>query len=466
MNKVASLLLGVTLVIFAFPSSAKNKVPKRIQEKVNKSLKVLETGKFSVNFENTSYKDAFGLMAKRLGLRLDLGAEVAGTVSYSFSNVTLREALDQISKDKDISYNVTADGYLSISNGWGGSSDSRSPASIGGGSKAMVIYLNYLTAQDARTKISSLLTDTDKVIIDGPTNSLAFFGSASNFKNIKDAIALFDRMPPQVLIEANVVEINRNDAKAYGFSYGDLSDPTLANVGSSSSVIKNGDPSAPNFAVQLGLGKIDGDVLSARLAMAESEGVAKILSSPKIVTINNVAATINSGITYTVKTLASSGSTDSSASVSGGVTQVSAGLTLSVKPTIVGGDQIKLNISVTNSEPDESTLVDGIPGIVNNSTNTEIIVGSGNTATVAGLIKHNNSNSESGVPYLSKVPIIGWLFKGVTENKRDKELMVFVTPKIIRKGLQGEYMSSSDDMRKHLKMEEEKQQRKKEVKKQ
>ncbi|MCB0421721.1 MAG: type II and III secretion system protein, partial [Bdellovibrionales bacterium] len=225
---------------------------------------------------------------------------------------------------------------------------------------------------------------------------------------------------------------------------------TLSSVENSSAVIKNNDPSAPNFAVQLGLGKIDGSVLSARLAMAESEGVAKILSSPKIVTINNVGATINSGITYTVKTLASSGSTDRSASVSGGITQVSAGLTLSVRPTIVGTDQIKLNINVTNSEPDNSTLVDGIPGIVNNSTNTEIIVKSGNTASVAGLIKHNNSQSEGGVPYLSKIPLFGWLFKSQTTDSRDKELMIFITPKIIRRDLAGDYMSHSQEMKKHL----------------
>jgi len=392
---------------------------------------------FSINFENTELRAALELIAQRSGLKLRAPDDLSGTVSYSFANVTLEAALEQIAREKDLSYRIVENKFLNVDKGWIGSS--RGPASaMGAPGTPRLIKLNYLTTTDALERINPLLSKEDKVIEDRPTNTLAFVGSDRVLQNVLDTLQLFDHMPRQIFIEAHIVELNKNQSLEFGFSYGDLGDPTLQSVGKSSSVIKNNEPSTPTLAIQLGLGKIDGSTLSARLAAAEGRGLAKILSRPKVITINNKAADITSGISYSIRTLAavSASGTDPTKGITAGVTTVSAGLTLSVTPTIVGEDRIKLQINVSNSEPDETTNVDGIPGIISNSTNTEIIVGNGNTASVAGLVKNTFADSQSGVPFLSRIPILGWLFKSQVKSNRDKELMVFITPRIVEQDFQ------------------------------
>ncbi len=386
---------------------------------------------FSINFENTEIRSALELLAGRAGLRLSASQEITGTINYSFANVTLDGALRQISRENGLSYKYTDNGFLQVSKAFGVSE--RSPASEADPTNSRHLRLKYITVGEAFNLVSPLAGKDDRIIRDEPTNSLVFMGPDATFEAIKNTIATFDLMPQQILIEANIVELNKNKSREFGFSYGDFVGEGKT---SNSAIIKNKQPSEPNFAMQLGLGQIDGVALAMRLAAAEVEGAAKILSRPKIVTINNKPATISSGISYSIRTVAavSSGSGSSSTDkAAAGVATVSAGLNLSVTPTVVGDDQVKLSISVSNSEPDLSAAVDGIPGIVNNSTNTEIIVQNGKTASVAGLIKNQFSESESGVPFLRKIPIIGWLFTANTKSDRDKELMVFITPKIIQR---------------------------------
>ncbi len=389
---------------------------------------------FSINFENTDIRSALELLAGRAGLRLSASQEITGTINYSFANVTLDGALKQISRENGLSYKYTESGQLQVIKAFSGDPD-RAPASEGF-SNSRQIKLKYLTVSDAFSLVSPIAGKEDKIIQDAPSNSIVFMGSDATFESIKQTIATFDQMPQQILIEANIVELNKNKSREFGFSYGDF---TGAGKVDGSAVISNKMPDPGNFALQLGMGRIDGIALAARLAAAELEGAAKILSRPKVVTINNRAAMINSTITYSIRTVAAvsngsgSATTDKAAA---GVASVSAGLSLSVTPTVVGDDQVKLTIAVNNSEPDLSAAVDGIPGIVSNSTNTEIIVQNGKTASVAGLIKNQFSESESGVPFLRKIPLIGWLFTSNSKADRDKELMVFITPKIIERNHQ------------------------------
>lgn len=403
---------------------------------------------FSINFDNTEIHQAFNLIAIRWGLRLYMSDDITGTVSYSFGNVTLEDALRQITLDKGLVYKITPEKVLLIERGFGSpgvGSNARSPASTsgsGGGSLGIgvprLIELKYLTTTEAMEKIASVVTKDDRIIEDKPSNTIAFIGGDQSYRNVVETLKLFDIMPRQIYIEAHIVELNKNQSLEFGVSYGDITNPSFNGREGNSAVVANTMPQSPNIGIQVGMGKIDGDVLAARLAAAEVQGNAKILSRPKIVTINNKPADISSGISYSVRTLAavSASGADSGKGITAGVSTVSAGLNLSVTPTIVGQDRIKLLINVSNSEPDESTNVDGIPGIVRNSTNTEIIVGNGNTASVAGLVKATFAESETGVPFLAKIPILGWFFKSKTKSNRDKELIVFITPRIVDQDFQ------------------------------
>ena len=264
-------------------------------------------------------------------------------------------------------------------------------------------------------------------------------------------------MPQQLLIEAQIIEIKKNKSRELGINYGDVSNISLSKVSKPTGLMTNPGPKDPFGILKFGLGSVAGRVLEARIAMAESEGDAKVISRPKIITLNNVEASINSGVTFNVKTLttsansvssdsdSSSSSSSSSSDISGGIQQITAGLSLNVLPSIVGDNKIKLAINVTNSEPDESTGVDGIPGIVDNSAKSTLIIESGKTAVLAGLIKNSNSRSQGGIPYLSKIPILGALFRGSTRTDRDFETLIFITPKIIPTAIEASTEELSKD---------------------
>jgi type IV pilus assembly protein PilQ len=151
-----------------------------------------------------------------------------------------------------------------------------------------------------------------------------------------------------------------------------------------------------------------------------------------VVTLNNTAANIQSGISFNIKTLSAVGTGGGAATTAtGGVATLNAGLTLNVTPTIMGQDLIRLNIVINNSQPDESQIVDGIPGIVNNAATTSVIVAGGRTAVIAGLVKNTGGRSVASVPFFANIPILGAFFRNSTSSDRNNELVIFITPQIV-----------------------------------
>ena len=154
----------------------------------------------------------------------------------------------------------------------------------------------------------------------------------------------------------------------------------------------------------------------------------------KVVTLNNQTADIHSGVTYNVKTLTSTNVSDGSGgleTVSGGLEEITAGLDLKVKPNVVEDGKIKLMVEVINSEPDNSLAVDGIPGIVDNSAKSSLIVNDGDTVSLVGLMKTNFSHTETGIPWLRRIPLLGILFGGYNSSDTRSELVIFITPRIV-----------------------------------
>lgn len=193
---------------------------------------------------------------------------------------------------------------------------------------------------------------------------------------------------------------------------------------------------AANGAFKLNVGNLAGGNLEVMLSAAESNGDARVISRPKVVTLNNTPATINSGVSFYIKTLSAivaggGGASGGGGGIGGGVSQLNAGLSLSVTPTIMGKDLVKLLININNSSPDEAQAVEGIPGILNNSAQTSVIIAEGRTAVIAGLVKNTGGKSSAGVPFFQHIPILGALFRNSTYSDRNNELVMFITPQIV-----------------------------------
>ena len=186
-------------------------------------------------------------------------------------------------------------------------------------------------------------------------------------------------------------------------------------------------------ALGISFGKLGGKLaLDLQLSAMQTTGNGKILSNPKVLTVNNKEAKISSGTDIPVRIVSATATAGPGSTNTARVQVISASLSLSAIPTITNDNRIVMTIKVEKSEPDFSREVDGIPTITKRDANAEVVVNDGETIVLGGIITKNEGAVESGVPLLSKIPIIGWLFKNKSTFKNEQELMIFITPTIVR----------------------------------
>jgi len=387
--------------------------------------------RLSINVKDTPMKGVLEMVAAKAGLQLVLEQDPNINISLAQGNTTVKKLLEKFVEDQQVEYLVEGNKLIitkrrTINNGL---------------TNSHLIQVKYGSASDLSSKVSSVMGPDERIMVDERNNSLVFMGSARSYEKVIQLINLFDQPSKQIMIEAQIVETSSQFLQNYGIALGDWTNPTMTKPQSVAvgGLTQTAGPTTPNMVLNLLAGKTkDGRMLSAKISAAEADGEAKVISRPKVFTLNNQTARIESGITYNIKTLSTAQSTGTTSGgggntggvLTGGVTSVTAGLSLSILPLLVGEDQIKLTVDINNSQPDEGSAVDGIPGILKNAANTSVIVKNGQTAILAGLIKHNKSNSTSGVPILSSIPILGWLFSSNSKNDKNNELVIFITPTV------------------------------------
>lgn len=387
----------------------------------------------TVNVKDSPLRNVLEMIAARAGLQLVMGRDVNVNVSLSQTGMSARKILDQIASEQQIEYTISGSQLIVTRRGVGGS--------IG---DSHMIHLSYVSAADVVAKVSPVVGGDERLMLDERENNLIFMGSKSNFEKIRSLAMLFDSPPKQILIEGLIVETSHSFMRQLGVSF--------AALGINANVPK---PASPNLSFSGVLDGFNSKTLEVQLAAAESNGEAKIVSRPKVMTLNNKAARIQSGITYYVKTLTNVAIGTGAAGAGvlggvgvggvggvgavgamgggvavGGVTPINAGLTLNVLPLLVGDEEIRMTVDINNSSSDMGNSVDGIPGIMQNSANTNVIVRNKQTAVIAGLIKQAKSKTSSGVPFLQDIPLIGSFFKSRAVSDNNNELVIFLTPSL------------------------------------
>src|SRR5262249_8652981 len=172
------------------------------------------------------------------------------------------------------------------------------------------------------------------------------------------------------------------------------------------------------------------------LTALENEGKGKVISRPRVITMNNVAATIQSLTILRVK-LPSTGTvinTGAGGAAGGGTTateKINTGITLVVTPQVSSDGYVLMNIYAQSSLPDFSRSVDGIPSEISREANSNVLIHNGDTCVLGGIYRQTGDDREDGIPYLSKVPALGWLFKRTLSEHHHEELLVFLTPRIV-----------------------------------
>ncbi len=419
---------------------------------------------FSLEFRDANIRDVVRAVGQAAGTNVVIGDGVTGQVTVSLKNVDLWTALEAILNTHKLTY--VRDGnlvrILAIADARDSDMETR------------VFPLAHARSQDLLPLVEKMKSDNpaSKVADDPRMNAIVVRDLSLNIDRMARLIRKLDIRMPQVLIEARIVEMSTNFARDLGVQWGGRYSSTnsqgttvisggatgaaaqttgnvttgVPQIGTTTFYPKTGDVglsgsayvvnlpaavgSGAGGALGFSFGKLGNKLsLDLQLSAMQTTGNGKILSTPKVMTMNNQEATISSGIDIPIRIVSSTAQTGVNTA---GVQVISASLRLSATPTITQDDKISLKIVVDKSEPDFSNEVDGIPTVARRSANTQLVVNDGDTIVLGGILTKNQGETESAVPLLSKIPLIGWLFKRKSSYNTESELMIFITPTIIK----------------------------------
>ncbi len=357
--------------------------------------------------------------------------------------------------------------------------------------RTKVFKLSYLDANDAKKTIEPLLSAVGRISVLEATGQAGWeFGTdvtkrtrskegkisrtktlvvsdvSSTLKDIALLLEEIDIRPQQILIKARIMEVSNDFLKDFGFSWGTGSDGASQSTLRFQEIDNNGRKTVaghmlnsvtPNIwnplegtaftpstaGLQLAFQKLTGQQFEVILSAVEEDANTNTLSAPTIVTLNNQEASILVGEKYPI--IKTDTSTETSRIVGGSLEEYKdIGIQLNVVPQICGKNSEFINMIVhpavtsesgtVSVKADSDTVLVSYPIIASREAETQVLVKDGETIVIGGLMKDVKSKEEIGIPFLSRIPVLGWLFKRSTEDTLKMDLLIFITAKIIEPG--------------------------------
>jgi type IV pilus assembly protein PilQ len=412
----------------------------------------------SVNLKDVDLKDFFRLIHEISGLNVVLDPGVAGSLTLVLDDVPWDQALSIVLNNNGLECQIEGNVLrIALPSTIKREADARRAAieaqALAVDKTTVTRYLSYAAAKDVVPTIKQFLSQRGDIIADERTNGLIISDIPSVIPNIDRLLRELDRKTPEVEIEARVVAATRSFARDLGSQVagsfgnrpsqvgGGLGTPATTQVidpitgkGIPQPYTTIGTGQIPLFSNLPAVGATSGlnffnigsnHRLDITLTAAESRGLLKILSRPRVVTQNNIQAIVRQGVRIPVVTLAQLGGPPT-------VQYVDAFLRLQVRPQITVEGTIFLNVDVENTTPDFGRQVQGNPTLITQQATTQVLVTDGGTVVIGGVIQTQNSINYQQVPFLGNVPVLGNLFKRKAVSTSTQELIFFLTPKIIQ----------------------------------
>ncbi len=412
----------------------------------------------SVNLKDVDLKDFFRLIHEISGLNVVLDPQVKGTLTIVLDDVPWDQALDIVLKNNELSRqlegNILRIATVETLKKEAQNRSAQIDAEALAVDKVTITrFLSYAHSKDVVPTLKKFISKRGDLVADDRTNSLIISDIPAALPQIDRIIQQMDRKTQEVEIEARVVAATRAFARdigtqlGFGWGNGPSAVGGVQGVGTTPTLIGNtpnpmytviGD-AAKGFQIPLfsnlgatgptsGLSFVNATNnmrIDFLLTMAESRGLLKILSRPRVVTQNNIQAVVKQGVRVPITTQAQLGGPPT-------VTYVDAFLRLTVTPQITSEGTIFLNVDVENTLPDFGTTVQGNPTLITQQATTQVLVTDGGTVVIGGVIQTQNSLAISQVPLLGDIPYLGNLFKRRAVKTSDQELIFFITPRIIQ----------------------------------
>lgn len=290
------------------------------------------------------------------------------------------------------------------------------------------IPINYSDAEaDIKPHIDQILSkDRGKISVDKRTNMIIITDTQAKIDQARDIIYRLDKVTPQIMIEAKVVEVTKSFSQELGLGLTfSQSRTSLATSGTDRSfdVALNSPSGATsgtfNFWRIFGSDHLS---LVAQLAAAETKGDVKVVSSPRILTIDNKLAKIKQGLEYAYLERDDTGGSS--------VKFKNIDLLLEVTPHVTPDRRVAMTVHLTKN--DLQSVTSGVPSLSTNEAETELLVNNNDTIVIGGIVKTTDNDSTTGTPILSGIPIVGRLFRTDTDTKNRNELLIFITPSIVQ----------------------------------
>ena len=415
-------------------------------------LESLPRDPISFDYSEADVREVIDMMAAKAGINIIYGDDVSGTLTITLSKVPFDEAFRTLLNVKGLAAQQVGENILRIA----------SPATfMAEQKKAMmqtrVFFLNYYKATDIKAQVDAVTTAEGRkpsTNADDTNNALVVTDTPLGLDSTARLIRSLDRIPKQVLIEAKLVEVSLDNSLDYGISwngYGSNGNGTFygsKDISKAATEALGGKYATNSLSAANGgtgvnlpsnivygafrLGKVASNYMfDAVITAAAKKGKAKVLSDPKIATLNNKEANINitTQIPYTTTEITAATPPISTTKV----TYLTTGIILKVTPTINSDGRISMKISPSVSQPNATItpVAGGAPGIDTRSADTNVIVRNGETIVIGGLIHDTQSEAVFKVPILGDIPLLGYLFKKKSVSRSRMELLIFVTPRVL-----------------------------------
>jgi type IV pilus assembly protein PilQ len=398
--------------------------------------------KIALDFYETDIKNVFRILREISGKNFAIDKDVTGTVTLTLETpVPWDQVLDLVLKMNRLGMAFEGDiiRIATLSTLTAEERARQEQIAAAQKSKQVVEALEPLVTEyipvnysDAKGEIlphvqGVLTKDRGNISVDQRNNQLIVTDTAAKIEQIKEIVARIDTVTPQVIIEAKVVEVTEEFSMELGIDWTLVWGPINQAFGTAGNLTNNVSmnfPSEASSTVGFSFEKLTGTpfVLDATLNAVEANKQGRIITAPKIVTLDNKKAKIKQGVEWPYLERDSSGNAT--------VKFKNIDLLLEVTPTVTPDDRILMKIFITKN--DIGTITLGVPSLNTNEAQTELLVNDGDTIVIGGIIKKNEQDSVNGWPGLKDVPILGWLFKSASESDTSNELLIFITPRIVQ----------------------------------
>lgn len=446
---------------------------KRIVEDPNKLVQGAKVGyqgpRVSINYQNGDVRALLRLMAEELGLNAVISETVTGTTTLVLKDVPADQVIDIIFQQKGLDMRKKGNIIMiaprdEIATREKLEFESKQQISELEPLRLEQFQLNYQKATDVARLLAGLppvgmavgagmpnaaaqriLSKRGSAVADPQSNIIFINDIPSKLEEIRSFINAIDIGARQVLIEARVVEASDSFNRSIGARLNFLNTKSNAlggsgwNIGggatsstgvqTSTSTVGVNLPSYTSSGGTLALSLFNSNLtkfLNLEIAALESDGIGKIISSPRVITANNVKAKIEDGTEVPYVTTQTSGT-----AVTQTVSFKSAKLSLEATPQITPEGTVRMAIVVKKEEPDWTRAVLGNPPIKSSIVETNVVVENGGTVVIGGVFITKSEDTVEKVPLLGDIPFLGWLFKYKNDTGNRRELLVFITPRVI-----------------------------------